>query len=181
MQCPVCKKRTVSAVELLPDLPGFACSECTGVWIARADYVAWRAKHPGALPAATATTPVAIADAPAGKLCPQCGHILLPYRVGHGLPFALDFCGACGGAWFDRHKWDAIKSRQLHGNLHDIVSANWQAAVRRADLQESVEQTYQRLFGASYPRARETRDWLRTQPQRNLILAYLSDAQASAK
>jgi len=100
--------------------------------------------------------------------------LLLPYRVGHGLSFSIDYCGACGGVWFDRSEWDAIKAKNLHGNLHDIVSAHWQSAVRRLEVQESIEQTYKRLLGANYGKASDLRAWLREQPQRSLILAYLS-------
>ena len=174
MQCPVCKKHTMNAVDLVPDLSGFACSECAGVWISRAAYVAWRAKQPNDFSENTTTAQVAVADTHKAKICVQCGHLLLPYRVGHGLAFSIDSCGACGGVWFDRGEWDAIKARNLHGNLQDIVSTHWQTAVRRADEQEAMEQNYKRLLGSDYEKAASLRDWLREQPQRSLILAYLS-------
>ena len=165
----------MNAVDLAPDLAGLACSECLGVWIARGNYDAWRARQPGNLPENPTATQIAVTDSHKAKLCPQCGHLLLPYRVGHGLSFSIDYCGACGGVWLDCHEWDAIKARNLHDNLHDIVSAHWQTAVRQADVQEAIEQTYRRLLGASYGKASEMRAWLREQPQKGLLLAYLSD------
>lgn len=194
MQCPVCKKHMMNPVDLAPDLSGLGCGECAGVWIARTQYDRWRARQPGDLPEPPAaakgsvadtqkTVQVAVADTHKTKICPQCGHLLLPYRVGHGLSFSIDYCGACGGVWCDRSEWDAIMARNLHDNLHDIVSANWQASVRRSDVQEAIEQTYKRLLGADYGKASDLRVWLREQPQsqRSVILAFLSDNKPQAK
>ena len=181
MQCPLCKKHTMNTVSLVPNLSGFACSECSGVWIARTEYDAWRAKQSGNLPETLTTDQVAIVDVHKGKICPQCRHLLLPYRVGHGLSFSIDFCSGCGGIWFDRSEWDAIKAKNLHDKLHDIVSGHWQTAVRRSEVQEAIEQTYERLLGAAYGKASEVRAWLREQPQSSLILTYLSDLKPESK
>ena len=194
MQCPVCKKHMMNPVDLAPDLSGLGCSECAGVWIAGAEYDKWRARQPcelpeppmtaqGAVADTQKTAQVAVTDIRKTKICPQCGHLMLPYRVGHGLSFSIDYCGACGGVWCDRNEWDAIKARNLHNSLHDIVSTKWQTAVRRSDVQEAVEQNYKRLLGAAYDKAFDLRAWLREQPQpqRSVILAYLSDSKPQAK
>lgn len=177
MKCPCCMKPTMEAVELFPNLAGRRCSECSGVWIERAKYDAWRAREPGDLPETGATVQLAVSETHKAKACPQCGRLLLPYRVGHGLAFSLDYCGACGGVWCDRGEWDAIKAKNLHDNLHDIVSRHWQAAIRQAGVQESIEQAFARHLGDSYAKAREIRHWLRGQPHRALILAYLADTK----
>lgn len=174
MQCPLCKKHTMNAVVLEPDLPGLACDECGGVWVSRANYDAWRARQPAAIPENPAPVAVEVTDTHKAKICPECRHLLLPYRVGHGLPFSIDYCGACGGVWFDKNEWTAIKAKNLHGDLHDIVSDHWQVAVRQADMQEKIEQTYQRLLGPAYEKAADVRAWLQKQPLKSLLLAYLS-------
>ncbi len=181
MLCPLCQKQTMTAVDFAPDLTGLACSGCLGVWLARGNYDAWRARQPAAQPETATAAQMEFTDTHQAKLCPECGHLLLPYRVGHGLPFSIDYCGACGGVWFDRNEWDAIKARNLHYNLHDIVSAHWQTSVRQADVQAAIEQTYRRLLGTAYGQAAEMRAWLRAQPQKGLILAYLADAQPDRK
>ena len=163
------------AVELAPDLTGLACGKCFGVWLDRARYDAWRAKHPDDLPETTAPAQVNVTDTHQAKICPQCGRLLLPYRVGHGLSFSIDYCGSCGGVWCDCGEWDAIKAKNLHDNLHDIVSQHWQTAVRQAGVQAAIEQTYARQLGGAYAKAQEVRAWLRAQPQRGLIWAYLAD------
>lgn len=177
MQCPLCKKHTMSPVDLAPGLAGLACGVCSGVWLERVRYDAWRAKLPGYLPETATPVQEGVADSRQAKICPQCGHLLLPYRVGHGLSFSIDYCGTCGGVWCDPGEWDAIKAKNLHDNLPDIVSRHWQAAVRQAAMQEAVEQTYARHLGAAYPKAREIKAWLREQSQRDLIWAYLAETQ----
>ena len=177
MKCPLCKTPSLDATVLAPDLEGCICGECNGVWIARTKYDAWRKRLPKDIPETASDAEFSVNDTRVAKICPQCGHLLLPYRVGHGLAFSIDYCGACGGVWCDRNEWDAIKARNLHDNLHDIVSAHWQNAVRRADVDAAVEQTYRRVLGEAYDKAAETRDWLRNHPQRSTLLAYLSDAR----
>lgn len=181
MQCPLCKKHTMKVVDLAPGLAGHACSECSGVWIDRAKYDVWRAKQPGDLPESSTPAQLAVTDTHGAKICPQCGRLLLPYRVGHGLSFSIDYCGACGGVWCDRGEWDVIKSKNLHDNLHDIVSRHWQTAVRQSEIQESIEQTYARNLGTSYAKAQDVRAWLQADPQRALILAYLTEAKPEGK
>ena len=177
MKCPLCKTPSLDATVLAPDLEGCICGECNGVWIARAKYDAWRKRLPKDIPETASDAEFSVNDTRGAKICPQCGHLLLPYRVGHGLAFSIDYCGACGGVWCDRNEWDAIKARNLHDNLHDIVSAHWQNAVRRADVDAAVEQTYRRVLGDAYDKAAEVREWLRNEPRRSTLLAFLSDTQ----
>lgn len=177
MQCPVCKKLSLQTVESAPGLTGLRCDACAGVWIPRTNYDAWHARLPSDLRESQAPAQYAGADAQQPKLCPQCGRLLLPYRVGHGLPFALDYCGACGGTWFDHGEWDAILARNLHGNLHDIITAHWQAAVREEEMHATIDRTYQRLLGPAYVKTVEFRTWLRAQPQKALILACLGETK----
>jgi Zn-finger nucleic acid-binding protein len=175
MQCPVCRKHTMSATEVAPKLTGSTCSACAGTWIPRSHYDAWRATQPGDTPASATPVQIAVTDVHASKLCPQCGHLLLPYRVGHGLTFSIDHCGACGGVWLDRNEWDAIRAKNLHDNLHEIVSAQWQSDVRRAEVRDAIEQFYVRQLGGAYAKAREVREWLRSQTEKGVILAYLAE------
>jgi len=174
MQCPVCTDGAMSPIELAPDFAGLTCGECSGVWIARGNYDAWRAKQPGDLPEVPAPAQIAVGDTRKAKICPQCAHLMLPYRIGHGLSFSIDYCCACGGVWCDRDEWDALKAKQLHDNLHEIVSTHWQTDARRIDVQEAIEQSYKRQIGEAYEKAAELRAWLRQQPQQSLLIAYLS-------
>lgn len=90
MQCPICNKHTMLETELLPELSGMACTACTGVWIKRATYEAWLAKQPGDLPETDQVTELRDTEPRKARICPQCQHLLLPYRVEHGIPFSID-------------------------------------------------------------------------------------------
>ena len=181
MQCPLCKKNTMNRIELIPGLRGFTCNECLGVWLDRSKYDAWRVKQPRDLPETSTPAHLAISETHKAKICPYCGHLLLPYRVGHGLAFSIDYCTACGGVWCERGEWEAILAKNLHDNLHDIITEHWQTAIRKEEVQESIEQTYARHLGASYAKALEVKKWLRDQPQKGIILAYLSDQKPEVK
>ncbi len=181
MLCPICKKHTMSPVELAPELTGMACSGCSGIWLDRNKYDTWRAKQPQDLPEISTPVQTVITETHKAKICPQCGHLLLPYRVGHGLSFSIDYCGSCSGVWFDRNEWDAIKAKNLHDNLHVIVSQHWQAAGRQSGIQEAVEKSYSRQLGTDYAKAQEVKAWLRNHPQKGLILAYLTDINQEGK
>ncbi len=176
MQCPVCLKRSLTAVELEPDLRAATCSACAGTWIARAHYDAWRARHPGDLPETPAPAQAQTHDMAKAKICPQCGRLLLRYRVGHGLAFSIDYCTACGGVWLDPSEWAAIRAKNLHDNLHQIISEQWQNDARQQAFHDALEHTYARLLGPdNYEKAKAARAWLRGQSQKSVILAYLAE------
>ncbi len=175
MQCPVCKKGSMSPTDLDDGLSGMTCETCSGVWLDRTKYDTWRAKQPQDLPETTMPAQTNMSDTHKAKICPRCSHLLLPYRVGHGLSCSIDYCSACGGVWFDQNEWATIKAKNLHDNLHDIVSQNWQTAVRKLEVQKSVTQTFARHLGDSYLKAQEIKTWLQGHPQKALLLAYLTD------
>ena len=50
-----------------------------------------------------------VKDVQGAKICPECGRILLKYKVGHGLDFFVDHCSGCGGIWLDKNEWNALK------------------------------------------------------------------------
>ena len=122
MQCPVCKKHTMGPRDLDADFSCMACAECSGLCITRAGYDAWRARQLAELPEISSDARVEVIETHKAKLCPQCGRLMLPYRVGHGLAFSIDYCSACGGIWLDGNEWEAIKARNLHDKLHEIIA-----------------------------------------------------------
>src|SRR5207244_2897796 len=89
-----------------------------------------------------------VSDNAVPKLCPDCGHILLPYHVGHALNFTLDHCGHCGGTWFDKNEWEILKSRNLHDDIHFIFSHVWQAEVFHEERRQAHERLLLEKFGA---------------------------------
>ncbi|MCC5850732.1 MAG: zf-TFIIB domain-containing protein, partial [Verrucomicrobia bacterium] len=108
------------------------------------------------------------------KICPECGRILIKYKVGHGLRFFLDHCPGCGGVWLDNNEWEALLEKNLHDEIHKIFSSHWQSGVRENEMRKKFGQVYATRFGEdAYEKVKAFRDWLDTQDTRPEILAYL--------
>ena len=108
------------------------------------------------------------------RRCPDCDYILARVRVGHGIPFTVDRCRHCEGAWLDGGEWDALKERRLHDDLYLIFDDAWQKSIRREEHVRVTEDSFRRRLGdEAYNRAREIRGWLDDHPARSEIFAYL--------
>lgn len=178
MKCPQCLKTTLVASELEPGLAAGTCEPCGGAWISHRNYEAWRRLQVRDVPAAGPATELAVSDIPKAKVCPQCGRLMLKYRVGHGLAFSVDHCDACGGIWLDRDEWAALKRHGLHDNLYHILTAAWQKAVRDEGVRARMDEVYlSRLGRETFARAKEIRAWLADHPEKALILAFIADQQ----
>lgn len=177
MQCPVCKTTSCSAVDLEENLEACTCQHCGGHWLSHANYVKWL-EHRGDSPHDKPFSDVEldVDDVTEAKLCPECKRILLKYRVGHGLDFFVDHCLGCGGIWLDKNEWEVLQAKDLHDEIHKMFSTAWQNRVRGDRMIETLDQVYANRFGAdTYERAKETREWLQNHPQKQALLAFLSD------
>ena len=54
-----------------------------------------------------------VLDSTNAKICPDCGRILIKYKVDNRLDFYLDQCGGCNGIWFDKNEWENLKLNNL--------------------------------------------------------------------
>jgi Zn-finger nucleic acid-binding protein len=119
---------------------------------------------------------IEVKDHKGAKLCPECGKILLKYKVGHGLDFYVDHCSACGGIWLDQNEWQALEALNLHDEIHRIFSTAWQKQIRQENLAQTMEAVFKNRFGEeSYAKAKEIREWLNTHPQKDELMAFLKD------
>lgn len=178
MDCPICKTEPLQPQQLEQGLQTQACEHCGGHWISLNDYHAWLERKgeilPEKAPSGDAPEPMTIKRA---KLCPQCDHLLLKYKLGRGTAMTLDHCGQCGGVWFDRHEWAVLKDLNLHDEVYKIFTQSWQKQVRREMSRENLRRHYERKFGADdYAKIRDCKAWLVNHPQSSALLAYLSDA-----
>ena len=175
MKCPVCRQSEFPVIDIGEGLMARRCSECGGTWIPSANYHAWRQGSQALTDQSDTSVELEIVESQAPKLCPETGHILVPYRVGHGASFALDHCGECNGVWCDRNEWEALKSRNLHGRLHHIFTAPWQRQIREEEHRAATDRLYSRLFGEeNYAELRRIRDLIAEHPNKHAILAFLS-------
>ena len=107
--------------------------------------------------------------------------MLIRYRVGHGLHFQIDRSPLTGGVWLDKGEWDALKSKNLHTQLHVIFTAPYQAKIRTAELEQTLEEVFRDRIGPEdFEKVREFREWLTGHPKQRDILCYLLDGQSSS-
>lgn len=178
MRCPLCKSNEMAICDLEPDLRAFRCASCSGVWIPDERYKAWRERHPVDVPETTPPSEVDVKDIENAKICPECGHLLLRYRAGHGLNFYIEHCGACGGFWLDPLEWEALKRHGLHDNLHQVPSAQWQKDLRQAAVRERMDAWRSQQLGPEvYARIKDFRDWFRQQRNKDIIISLITESE----
>ena len=181
LKCPVCKSvalpAEVSPLEGGPE--AHVCGQCGGQWIVPKDYWKWLegrnvptpepppAENPVNLPVKETETP---------KFCPDCGRFMRRHKVGHGVSFAVDRCGTCGGIWLDANEWPILKSRHIHERLHFVASDAWQAQVARQDREKGHEQiVLDKIGNADLEKIKAIRAWIESHPRKAELYAFLLD------
>jgi len=174
MKCPACKTSYLEDRQLEAQLPVLACGNCSGMWINGQTYLHWVEAAPVEVSAVEAVETQASADRKPGKFCPECGHYMRQAKVGHGIGFALDRCGACGGFWLDLREWQALKRAGLHGDLHRVFSDAWQGQLAREERTAREEHLLEEKLGATdYAEIRRVKKWIEKHPHRAELQAYL--------
>ncbi len=175
MKCPVCQAPTLNPATLESDLPAFACSKCGGIYISSNQYLTWIKGHklgPEKPPAGPVDAPAW--EVNAVKICPECRHLLIRYRVLPDVELYLDHCGQCNGVWLDSHEWEALTERNLQDKLNLFFTRPWQTKVRQAEGRKMLERLYSERFGKEdYARAQEIWSWLHAHPQKAMLQAFL--------
>lgn len=155
-------------------LPAHHCKDCEGNWISSSAYWYWLEQQGVNLAENAAPASMSVMDNQQAKLCPECGTIMIMYRVGHQLDFTLDQCGSCNGVWFDKNEWEGLKSHNLHDDIHLIFTAPWQNQVQAEERRSAFENIYIKKFGeADYAELVRLRAWLRSQSKQQEMIAFL--------
>jgi Zn-finger nucleic acid-binding protein len=175
----MCKTKELDFSPLENNLMSRYCDKCGGNWIPSFEYWKWREQHKDGLPETRVEQAVPPNPAPSGalivKLCPECNKILTQYRVGHGASFSIDKCGNCGGIWFDKNEWEALKARDLHDDIYLIFTAPWQDKVRSQESRRAQEALYRNNFGdEGFNEMQRVKAWIDGHPRKQEILAYLT-------
>ena len=181
MHCPRCHTIALADQELETSLPSLHCPQCQGHWIRGIQYWKWLEGHGTNLPERPASEAASgeeaappVSDAGGALICPDCGHILGRYHVGHDIAFTLDHCAHCSGVWFDGGEWETLKSRNLHDDVHAIFSDVWQARVRRGEQAREHERNLEALLGEEdLSELRRMKSWLMAHPKRYAMYALL--------
>lgn len=184
MKCPVCITAELSSATLESNLTCRHCNTCGGNWIQSFEYWKWREQNKGSIPENTVAPDDLPADLPdpksgilRAKFCPECSSILIRYKVGHGVSFAIDQCGHCGGVWFDKDEWESLKARNLHDDVYTIFTAPWQTKVRTQESIRVQEEIYRKKFGKEgFEEIKRMKEWIDEHPRKQEIIAYLMNS-----
>jgi Zn-finger nucleic acid-binding protein len=174
MNCPV-DGASLTRTEVEPGLYANQCSACAGDWLRFGDYLAWRERQPSDTPEQPAEPGGEVATAEPGgvRRCPDCGHLLTRYTIGHGVTFPIDRCGNCNGVWLDAKEWQSLRERGLHDNLHQMFGPGSQWGARTEERERRMEAQFERQLGGDFGRAREFATWVADHPRRSQIMAYV--------
>ena len=167
---------------LAAGLSAQGCTSCGGTWIASDVYRAWLEAQPSARGVADTSSPrIAIAGEQPARICPVCRRIMVRYSVGHGANVVVDVCGTCFGTWLDAGEWGALVERGLERDLNRVTSDVWQSSVRREEAARHLEGVRRRLLGDDYDEVIRIRDWLKSHPHRDEIMAVLVSHDEAAR
>lgn len=182
MNCPSCKTPVLRPRQLEENLEAFNCPQCNGHWIQGLEYWKWLELHGENLPEReNAEGEIVVSETKEIKNCPECKRFMVKYLVGHGVAFSLDQCSACKGLWFDTNEWEALVGRNLHDDIHAVMTAPWQAEAVKQQTRRRLEQIYTAKYGAEdYAEIKRIRRWLDAHPRKYELLAYLTDADPLA-
>lgn len=174
MNCPKCRNVSLETIELEPQLSALHCHRCEGHWLPVDRVTRWLASRQGTLPERTEVPDPQLHDDQTARLCPDCGRIMLRYRVISGVALILDRCGGCSGLWFDAGEWQALRERNLHEELIDLFTPARQRQIQHEEAAARLRALYHACFGTDFERAEEIRRWVREHPQKESLLAFLT-------
>jgi Zn-finger nucleic acid-binding protein len=163
VECTVCEQSNLIKDQLEERLPCLRCQTCGGSWLEASAYADWRkASLPDGVVADSASAiNLRSAESPGLKFCPQCCHILIKYKVGHETNFSIDRCGYCAGVWLDKNEWELLKAHELHDQLYEVFSQEWQSDIRAAEHKEAMENILKdRLGEEDYKEFTRIKSWL---------------------
>lgn len=177
MLCPVCKNAVLEDKELEPGLKGHTCEQCSGDWIRFHDYMLWKEESDKTIDVAVQNADYNLEyDNRKANFCPDCGRILIKYKVSGAIPFYVDHCAYCNGLWLDKSEWEAIVAHSLQYQVNDFFTPTWQKKIRQEMTAQRFEESYRKKFGEdNYAKIKETRKWIYDSNQKGEMLAYLID------
>jgi Zn-finger nucleic acid-binding protein len=176
--CPTCPAESGLKIKRAENSPlSHVCDSCNGTWISWNDYYRWLESR---------TEPLVecddfdktfdLNDSDAARVCPECSVILSRYRIGHGVPFRLDYCRRCNGVWFDANEWAVIRAKNLHDKVNRFFTAGWQNDVRRGEQAKHRESDFRSRLGSDgYRLVVEFKDWLKNQEHKGAVIAFLNE------
>lgn len=177
MKCPICKETRLEKRVLIENLYVFTCESCEGNWMRYEDYWRWHINNKSKeRKQFNIQNHLPVIDSTQAKICPDCGRILIKYKVDNRLDFYVDQCGSCNGVWLDKNEWENLKLNYLHNQIHHFFTKPWQKKLREEASRDNLQDKYIRKFGRwDYERLKEMREWIYKSGKKSEMLSYLID------
>lgn len=180
MQCPKCRKVTLTDSVLSDNLGVKRCPDCKGNWIPASNYEEWQTQQPQ-----QPITPTILAkkqlnvdfvqspyDTKAA-LCPGCNRYLSRAKVNLNNPFYVERCRDCG-IWCDHGEWDVLEKLGLSSTIEQLFSSTWQTKVHKAQYSEQERQALISKVGSDLAQQIfELTETLEDHPAGDFALAYI--------
>ena len=180
MQCPKCKKLTLSDGVLDDKFAVKYCQECKGTWIPASEYEAWQTRqayNPTVPDLLSGTLNVDFVQSPfdtKAALCPECRRYLSRAKVNLRTPFYVERCMYCRGIWCDYGEWDVLERLGLHTTIEQLFTNEWQTKSRSRQFSEQERQaTIDKLGSELAERVFELAEILERHPNGDFGVAYL--------
>lgn len=177
MKCPVCRSISLESTELETGLRSYHCGGCNGNWIRFQDYDEWKRNH----------TEFEIKPPLPGQcgleydfkkpcLCPDCGAIIIKYKISSKIPFSIDHCSSCNGAWLDCNEWETLVQNNLYQQMNEFFTEPWQDQLKKDMTVLRFEEHYRNKFGeAEYEKLKGVREWVQASKLRSEMIAFITD------
>ena len=174
MKCYRCPNKVLKPVKLVERLPAKECGECSGVLLDLLSYRAWREDYVGAQP--TVFDPSDVQDGDSALQCRSCSKLMLRFRVAAEYSNYVDVCSTCDIAWLDGGEWELLEHLDAADKLTDIMSAPWQAGVRRQQMASITQADLQKDVGEEgVQKLQAFVDWYSALSDKSAVARYLRE------
>jgi Zn-finger nucleic acid-binding protein len=148
MDCPKCKTPNLNQVKLNQKLSAYHCNGCEGNWLNGDAYKIWQSSQlsehinnhnfPWIDQQIDNFTPSEFDNKAA--FCPECSQYLARGKISINPPFYVERCPQCKGMWCDGKEWEILNKLNLHYQLDNLFSTEWQSLIREKQHQYQEKQ-----------------------------------------
>jgi len=175
MSCPVCNGE-LKLKSLSRYLSGQCCTSCNGITFTLAEYLYFLTRSE---PIEDSVEPdeselVMDEDTKHALVC-SCGQLMNKYRITHKSNRRVDCCPSCHTIWLDMGEWEYLKVNHLYRCVNKLFTDSYQRKLRLESTKNILNKNFENRLGENdYEKLKEVRCWINSNPNRDILLAYLN-------
>lgn len=174
MLCTQCKTTQMEPKELERGLVASVCPDCQGTLVSLMNYRYWLDTYAKDVSEVSKNESLEVSENESAHSCPKCSRFMTKFQIGMDTNHKLDLCVGCDEAWLDKGEWPLLKQLDFHNKLPKIFTDAWQRNIRLKRKEFSLNERYEKLLGAEeFSKVKEFKQWLYSQPNKELIKQYL--------